>query len=149
MTKRRGFTLIEILVVIAIIAILAAILFPVFARAREAARRSACLSNLKQVTLGLLMYAQDWDEVMAYHYVPDAGSDGFVSPYAASANPCWINGTMPYVKNVGVFHCPSTRTYAAPYAPDATSNTNYWYNGQASGKGLAAMQFPAESVLFS
>ena len=60
---KRGFTLIELLVVIAIIAILAAILFPVFARAREKARQTACLSNLKQIGLGSVMYASDYDEV--------------------------------------------------------------------------------------
>ena len=59
---RRGFTLIELLVVIAIIAILAAILFPVFARARENARRSSCLSNMKQIGLGMMQYSQDNDE---------------------------------------------------------------------------------------
>jgi prepilin-type N-terminal cleavage/methylation domain-containing protein len=58
----KGFTLIELLVVIAIIAILAAILFPVFARAREKARQSSCLSNVKQITLGTQMYVQDYDE---------------------------------------------------------------------------------------
>ncbi|UCH34100.1 MAG: prepilin-type N-terminal cleavage/methylation domain-containing protein, partial [Armatimonadota bacterium] len=64
MRKNRGFTLIELLVVIAIIAILAAILFPVFARAREAARKATCLSNLKQIALAAIMYAQDYDEVL-------------------------------------------------------------------------------------
>ncbi len=59
---RRGFTLIELLVVIAIIAILAAILFPVFARAREKARTASCSSNVKEMQLGVLMYAQDYDE---------------------------------------------------------------------------------------
>lgn len=68
--KRKAFTLIELLVVIAIIAILAAILFPVFARARENARRSSCLSNLKQIGLGAMMYIQDYDEryPQAYWY---------------------------------------------------------------------------------
>ena len=59
--SRRGFTLIELLVVIAIIAILAAILFPVFAKAREKARETACLSNMKQIMLAFTMYATDWD----------------------------------------------------------------------------------------
>src|ERR1051325_9917038 len=61
-TSRFGFTLIELLVVIAIIAILAAILFPVFAQARESARMSSCLSNLKQIGTGTMMYIQDYDE---------------------------------------------------------------------------------------
>ena len=60
--RRRGFTLIELLVVIAIIAILAAILFPVFAQARESARKASCISNTKQLGLGVMMYAQDFDE---------------------------------------------------------------------------------------
>lgn len=60
---RRGFTLIELLVVIAIIAILAAILFPVFARARAKAKQSQCLSNVKQMQLGMIMYASDYDGV--------------------------------------------------------------------------------------
>src|SRR5690554_3954884 len=65
-THRRtgGFTLIELLVVIAIIAILAAILFPVFAQARAKARQTACMSNMKQLGTALLMYAQDYDNVM-------------------------------------------------------------------------------------
>src|SRR5262245_57471883 len=58
---RSGFTLIELLVVIAIIALLAAILFPVFAQAREKARQTSCLSNLKQLSHAMLMYAQDYD----------------------------------------------------------------------------------------
>src|SRR5437868_6204128 len=62
-THRRGFTLIELLVVIAIIAILAAILFPVFAQAREKARQTSCLSNLKQLSHAMLMYAGDYDEL--------------------------------------------------------------------------------------
>jgi len=63
---RRGFTLVELLVVIAIIAILAAILFPVFARAREAARSASCRSNLKQIGLAINMYRQDYDETMPF-----------------------------------------------------------------------------------
>src|SRR5579863_5184611 len=61
-SARSGFTLIELLIVIAVIAILAALLFPVFSQAREKARQTACLSNLKQMGLGVTMYAQDYDE---------------------------------------------------------------------------------------
>ena len=66
--RRKGFTLIELLVVIAIIAILAAILFPVFARARENARKSNCLSNLKQLGNGMMMYVQDYDECFTGYF---------------------------------------------------------------------------------
>jgi prepilin-type N-terminal cleavage/methylation domain-containing protein len=69
--RKKGFTLIELLVVIAIIAILAAILFPVFARAREKARQSACLSNVKQLGLGIMQYVQDYDGMY-----PDSSSCG-------------------------------------------------------------------------
>src|SRR3954464_13938987 len=65
-TSRRAFTLIELLVVIAIIAILAAILFPVFAQARDRARMTACLSNMKQIGASLMLYVQDYDETYPY-----------------------------------------------------------------------------------
>src|SRR5437667_11069914 len=69
MRKQNGFTLIELLVVIAIIAILAAILFPVFAKAREKARQASCLSNTKQMGLALMMYTQDYDEILPFRVV--------------------------------------------------------------------------------
>jgi len=100
--EKRGFTLIELLVVIAIIAILAAILFPVFSRARENARKTACLSNLKQVGTALMMYVQDFDERYppASLYNPNYASTGtFVA---------WLPALYPYVKNQKVFECPST-----------------------------------------
>ena len=93
--RRKGFTLIELLVVIAIIAILAAILFPVFARAREKARQTSCLSNLKQLGLAALSYAQDYDELL---------------PKARNWNHqqgMWFASLYPYVKNSQVFQCPS------------------------------------------
>ena len=98
MRRREGFTLIELLVVIAIIAILAAILFPVFARAREKARESSCLSNIKQIGLGMLMYAQDYDERYARRCT------GLYGEYPEI---CWMHRVYPYVKNVQIFQCPS------------------------------------------
>lgn len=94
---RKGFTLIELLVVIAIIAILAAILFPVFARAREKARQTNCLSNLKQMGLAFLMYAEDYDERVAYTQMPHETTGQCHFP--------WL--LMPYVKNHQIFNCPS------------------------------------------
>jgi len=97
---RKGFTLIELLVVIAIIAILAAILFPVFARAREKARQTSCLSNIKQLGLGWLMYAEDYDEMVVlsvgYYY--------------------WPTLMLPYVNNWHIFVCPSRKNAHATQA---------------------------------
>jgi prepilin-type N-terminal cleavage/methylation domain-containing protein/prepilin-type processing-associated H-X9-DG protein len=113
--RRRAFTLIELLVVIAIIAILAAILFPVFAQAREAARKSSCQSNLKQIGLSIMMYTQDNDETMPPMAVCAAGNiyqfpDG-------SVGSCWLwyHPLFPYIKNYGIYNCPSMSGALAKY----------------------------------
>jgi prepilin-type N-terminal cleavage/methylation domain-containing protein/prepilin-type processing-associated H-X9-DG protein len=105
---QSAFTLIELLVVIAIIAILAAILFPVFAQAREKARQASCISNLKQLTLGFMMYSQDYDEsfpswnwALNYNGASGAGA----SPNNGTS--LWCNAIFPYVKNAQVYNCPS------------------------------------------
>jgi prepilin-type N-terminal cleavage/methylation domain-containing protein/prepilin-type processing-associated H-X9-DG protein len=111
-TQRQGFTLIELLVVIAIIAILAAILFPVFAQARSKARAASCLSNVKQLTLGMIMYAQDYDEVFPqWHWdcsfnAPSCTAGGGFLPIANNGVSLWWNAIYPYVKNAGVYNCP-------------------------------------------
>src|SRR5207247_9853304 len=98
--RSKGFTLIELLVVIAIIAILAAMLFPVFAQAREQTRKAACSSNVKQIAVGILMYAQDYDERLPLFYgcrLP------VTDPHSVTAG--LIVSTQPYIKNWRVHDC--------------------------------------------
>src|SRR5688572_6764549 len=106
----RGFTLIELLVVIAIIAILAAILFPVFAQAREKARQTACLSNLKQIGTGSMMYIQDYDERFHPHnYTTNGGNTQIFWFSARITGTTWdhTQGLLhPYMKNVDIQDCP-------------------------------------------
>jgi prepilin-type N-terminal cleavage/methylation domain-containing protein/prepilin-type processing-associated H-X9-DG protein len=101
---RRGFTLIELLVVIAIIAILAAILFPVFARAREAARATTCRSNLKQIGMAVKMYVDDNDELTPFN--ANGSLWGIWSPLG---NVYWGMFYAPYIKSQGIFTCPSSK----------------------------------------
>ena len=96
--QRSGFTLIELLVVIAIIAILAAILFPVFAKVREKARQISCSSNLKQITLGILQYQQDYDEMFPMGETQASAADGGF--YG------WPTEVAPYLKSTAVLECP-------------------------------------------
>lgn len=100
MTYRRAFTLIELLVVIAIIAILAAILFPVFAQAREAARKTQCLSNTKQFGTAVMMYVQDYDELYPLSLYP-ANIGGSMRAFSV------FDAVVPYSKNAGIVACPS------------------------------------------
>jgi len=98
----RGFTLIELLVVIAIIAILAAILFPVFAQAKEAAKQTACLSNTKQLGLGELLYANDYDDtIIPWESAPD------VAGTAMQVQSAWTTTIQPYVKSIQILKCPT------------------------------------------
>ena len=121
---RKGFTLIELLVVIAIIAILAAILFPVFARAREAARRTSCVSNLRQLGIAAHMYAQDHDELFPCDY------------YACNSSTTHarlVGQITPYIKNMQIMYCPSGRkvqTWMPDFVPTpanlAAGNIGYY-----------------------
>jgi len=143
---RRGFTLIELLVVIAIIAILAAILFPVFAQAREAARRTQCGSNLRNLNAAMLMYVQDYDETFP------------LGAYAiAGGAMMWHDMIDPYVKNTGIWHCPSSSVKKTDASGQPT--THFAYNARylvgmdfnyiQNPVSLAAVQTPAETVLLT
>jgi len=144
MKPTRGFTLIELLVVIAIIAILAAILFPVFARAREKARQTACLSNVKQIGLAALMYAQDFDERFPSGRYCNWASGG---PYGSH-----MQVLYPYVKNVQMFECPSLLAYnqTSPIILPPSGNVwpgSYGYNHLAcNGLKMAQVPTPAEQL---
>jgi prepilin-type N-terminal cleavage/methylation domain-containing protein/prepilin-type processing-associated H-X9-DG protein len=109
MKRGAGFTLIELLVVVAIIEILAAILFPVFARAREKAVSNSCLSNVKQLALGCIMYAADKDGKFPMHQLPSAPYFPNVFDDQQQFNPYtytyWMDMILPYVKNEGIFVC--------------------------------------------
>ncbi len=130
--RRRGFTLIELLVVIAIIAILAAILFPVFARAREKARQTSCLSNLKQIGLGILMYVQDYDEKFAI-------SAGYRNLDAVNVpRGYWVHAIMPYVANRNIFECPSDGSPTSATYAGVTIPASYGYNLCLSGDGYSS-----------
>lgn len=119
--RLQGFTLIELLIVITIISLLAAILFPVFARARENARRTSCQSNLKQIGLGMAMYSQDYDERILPQIIYGPNSAG-----TASVSFHWNFCLTPYIKNNQIFICPSRSARSS--ATQMTPQTNYGYN---------------------
>jgi len=170
----RGFTLIELLVVIAIIAILAAILFPVFAQAREKARQTSCISNLKQIGLATLMYAQDYDETYPNGWHPDGINGVFTGvdmwriallPYLGLHTtvhtnadlynpPDWANWS-----SNNVLSCPDAPTSIAygptSYGYSTTVMTNGWNDAlggnsplQYNGKTDAALLSPAHVVAY-
>ena len=145
----RGFTLIELLVVIAIIAILAAILFPVFARAREQARKSVCLSNMKQIGLALGMYMQDCDQIF-----PPGGLKDWEATKKTDRNLLAIQ-LQPYAKNTQIFRCPSDTGYAnfKPTVFDSFGSSytdalrNVWGGVDLQLKSEAAISNPSERPL--
>lgn len=156
----KGFTLIEILVVVAIIALLAAIMFPVFARARENARKSSCLSNLKQISLGWMMYTQDYDEMapIADYYSADGnieyGWDFTLNYLNGATSPGLLN---PYIKNGQINNCPSFygNTNGRPYTGYAY-NTSYiggeydWTAGKfRDSASLAQIEDPVDTAIFA
>jgi prepilin-type processing-associated H-X9-DG protein len=146
--------LIELLVVIAIIAILAAILFPVFAKAREKARQTSCLSNVKEITLAFDMYTGDYNETVPR----ETGWDP-----AGPLNYHVVDLLQPYMKNAGLWQCPSggytLPQYPAPPGGAATwwstvlGRIGYGYNWKlgthwAGPRTLADIKYPVDTMAF-
>jgi prepilin-type N-terminal cleavage/methylation domain-containing protein/prepilin-type processing-associated H-X9-DG protein len=130
-SRRRGFTLIELLVVIAIIAILAAFLFPVFAQAREKARQTACLSNLRQIGSAMLMYTEDHDGF----YPPVLGRE---PQHRFLYESTWLARLQPYVKNLGVFVCPSSSQRSTEWQQNEEILRSYGFAPSARVEGATA-----------
>lgn len=142
-SKGRGFTLIELLVVIAIIAILAAILFPVFARAREKARQASCLSNVKQLGLAFMMYAQDYDDTIPPTYLGN---------WRAGVPTEWPDLLEPYIKNLQVFACPSEHWNISTGVQSSfpiSYGMNMQFGYSAPGVPMANIHKPAETILLA
>lgn len=152
---KRGFTLIELLVVVAIVSLLTAILFPVFSRVREQARKSSCASNLKQIGLGWLQYSQDYDERVMPR---DSGTSSGKTYYWWGS---WVPATstlkenegmlQPYMKNHQIQACPSFGNELRT----ALRLTGYAYNNEylhTFGKipvKLSQIPDPTETVMFA
>lgn len=161
MKKSSGFTLIEILVVIAIIGILASILFPVFSRARERARCVSCVSNLQQLSLALFQYTQDYDGLLPTTTVGSVGVNliGWVyyTAWPAQDTPGSFDVTKgnlyTYVKNTQVYLCPSdTMGQAAgdSYAINHCVTDQYKISaGQNGPKHLANFQSPSNIAMLA
>ena len=115
MRRRPGFTFLELIVTLTIILLVAALMFPVFARTRESARRTTCQSNLRQIGTALLLYAQD--------------NNGRLP--SAEASPHWVGAVMPQVKNIGVFLCPSEPLPSRRYADIVARPESVSYQYQA------------------
>jgi prepilin-type N-terminal cleavage/methylation domain-containing protein/prepilin-type processing-associated H-X9-DG protein len=141
-----GFTLIEILVVIAIISLLAALLFPVFSQARERARRISCGSNMRFVGMAIRQYSQDNDEQLPLVAVNNTGVSA-TNPYG------WADGIMPYLKSPMQYQCPSDGTALAVDSNangttfDETGSVDFFYNSRLSGIEEAKLQYPGSTLM--
>jgi prepilin-type N-terminal cleavage/methylation domain-containing protein/prepilin-type processing-associated H-X9-DG protein len=166
MCRRAGFTLIELLVVVSVLAILAALIMPVFAQSREKARQATCMSNVRQLGLATLAYAQDYDETFPPYLVGIRSGrerqNYTVLPYRRPAtvpaekytldDGCcdgfhylsWMDCVYPYLRSLSLFDCPSR---AAPATPAYA--VNGWLAGVYGGpdaQRLAGVQSPASKL---
>ena len=159
---KKAFTLIELLVVIAIIAILAAILFPVFAQAKAAAKKTACLSNAKQLATGFAIYTGDNDDTYGGNLLTSVANwqgagyglpNGFMDP---KADLNWGAQLFPYVKSMPLYTCPVAIPANFPYSwgpglnynsTPGAANTSYRFNGAVAFKSATQAHDPAGLVV--
>lgn len=131
--RGAGFTLIELLVVIAIIAILAALLLPALSAAKESSRATRCLANLKQLSLGLAMYTDDYQAYPLYTF----DLDGFLLPLGF-----WHTQLLPYTKNDwtnGLYRCPSYQGLTLPPTDIGDPLGSYGYNANGTMFALSRL----------
>ncbi|MFO8082540.1 MAG: DUF1559 domain-containing protein [Armatimonadota bacterium] len=136
-----------------IIAILAAILFPVFARAREKARQTSCLSNVKQIGLGMNMYLQDYDESFPHRALPTGGTVEYPNG-STSGTMYWYMAIYPYINNVQIFSCPSYsagRWHGGPTSAQISYgyNRGLCHNNSRPPITLAEVTYPAETAMIA
>lgn len=150
--RHRGFTLIELLVVIAVIAIMAAILFPVITKAKDKARQTQCISNMKQIGLAIQTYMNDYDD----EFVPPWLSTQYMDGHFAISNDVdewgrfrtWMDLTYPQHRNFSLFKCPSqpSRNYGDPGEWSYMYNRYPWIINRTK---LANVKNPAGMILLS
>jgi len=124
--RRNAFTWWQVVLILAGLALIAVILFPVFGRKRENARKSYCPSNLKKISLALAQYVQDYDEKY---------------PLVNSGKQGWVDILQPYLKNKYLFQCPSE------YAGDLIGTTDYYYNARLAGQEQSKLTFMSNTIM--
>lgn len=143
--QRRGFTFWEVVIVVGILAFLAAILFPILSGRRDPSHRNICPSNLKQISLGVMQYVQDYDgKYPRVELGPKANSGKDKDPSGFG----WADSLQPYLKSTQIFQCSSEKAAPGKKNPLQPQYTDYWFNARASGISEKQVSEPSQTILF-